>query len=93
MEYINYNQNGLTISHRRTGSSDVVSSEQINYQQKMFSHPTYRFEPQFPNTFGQTIALGSSQTPSTINLPPEVFNLSQYMLLYSVTLPPGPAHI
>ena len=59
----------------------------------MFSHPTYRFEPQFPNTFGQTIALGSSQTPSTINFPPEIFNLSQSTLLYSVTLPAGVAFI
>ena len=60
----------------------------------MFSHPTYRFEPQFPNTYGQVISLGSaSQTPSTINLPPEVFNLSQSMLLYSVTLPAGAAFI
>ena len=94
MEYINYNQNGLTISIGESGSSDVVSSEQINYQQKMFSHPTYRFEPQFPNTYGLVISLESaSQTPSTINLPPEVFNLSQSMLLYSVTLPAGAAFI
>ena len=48
--------------------SNVVTSDQINYQQKMFSHPSYKFEPQFPNTFGQTITLGTNQTPITINL-------------------------
>ena len=31
----------------------VVSADQINYKQKVFSHPTYRFQPQFSNTFGQ----------------------------------------
>lgn len=65
----------------------VVTADQINYHQKMFSHPSYRFEPQFSNTFGQPIVLGSSQVPVTINLPPEVFNLSQSYLLYSVNLP------
>jgi len=71
----------------------VVTSDQINYEQKMFSHPSYRFEPQFPNTFGQPINLGASQTPSVINLPPEVFNLAQSYLLYTVTLPAGAAYI
>lgn len=70
-----------------SSAGTVVSADQILYDQKMFSHPSYRFEPQFPNTFGQTISLGSSQTPSTINIPPEVFNLSQSYLLYEVTLP------
>jgi len=65
----------------------VVTADQINYHQKMFSHPSYKFEPQFSNTFGQPIVLGASQTPSTINIPPEVFNLSQSYLLYSVNIP------
>ena len=55
--------------------SSVVTSDQINYQ-KMFSHPTYRFSPQFSNTFGQPVVLGTSQTPVTVNNPPEVFNLA-----------------
>lgn len=59
----------------------------------MFSHPDYKFEPQFPNTFGQAISLGASQTPVTINIPPVVFNLAQSMLLYTVTLPAGAAYI
>lgn len=69
----------------------VVTADQINYDQKMFSHPSYRFEPQFSNTFGQSIVLGTSQTPVTINIPPEVFNLSQSYLLYSVNIPAGAA--
>lgn len=71
----------------------VVTADSINYEQKMYSHPSYRFEPQFPNTFGQTISLGSSQTPSTINIPPEVFNWYYSNLLYSVTLPTGAAYL
>ena len=67
----------------------VVSADQINYKQKVFSHPTYRFQPQFSNTFGQSVNLGSSQTPVTINVPPVVFNMSQSHLLYTVFLPVG----
>lgn len=70
----------------------VVSSDQINYKQKLFSHPSYRFEPQYPNTFGQNIVLGASQVPIVINMPPEVFNLSQSYLLYNVYLPQGQAN-
>lgn len=65
----------------------IVTADQINYQQKMFSHPNYRFEPQFPNTFGLPINLGAGQIPVTINIPPTVFNLAQSYLLYTVTLP------
>ncbi len=71
-----------------TGGS-VVSADQITYEQKMFSHPSYKFEPQFPNTFGQAITLGSSQIPVTINIPPEVLNLAQSYLQYTVYLPQG----
>ena len=72
---------------------NIVTSNQINYQQKLFSHPSYRYEVQYPNTFGQTIALTTSQTPVTINVPPQVFNLSQSYLNYTVTLPAGGAGI
>jgi len=67
----------------------VVTADQINYEQKMFSHPSYKFEPQFPNTFGQNIILSTSQTPITINIPPEVFNLAQSYLNYTTYLPQG----
>ena len=43
-------------------AGSVVTADQINYEQKMFSHPSYRFDPQFSNTFGQAIILGSSQS-------------------------------
>ena len=67
--------------------SDIVASEQITYQQSVYSHPSYVFEPQFPNTFGQPINLNTGQNPVTMNLPPEVFNLAQSMLCYKVFLP------
>jgi len=69
----------------------IVTADQINYEQKLFSHPSYRMEPQYPNTFGQTISLGTSQTPVVINIPPEVFNLSQSYINYTVTLPASAA--
>lgn len=66
-------------------SEEVVTASQIDYKQKMFSHPSYKYEPQFPNTFGQPITLGTSQTPVTINIPLEVFNLSDSILSYNIT--------
>lgn len=68
--------------------SAVADAKQIDYSaQKLFRHPSYRYMPQFPNTFGQAISLGSSQIASTINLPPEVFNLSQSYLCFTLNLP------
>ena len=61
--------------------ASVVTADQINYHQKMFSHPSYRFTPQFSNTFEQPIVLGASQVPVTINIPPEVSNLGQSYLV------------
>jgi hypothetical protein len=73
--------------------SSTVTADQINYQQKLFSHPSYVLDPQFPNTFGQPINLStSSQIPVTINIPPEVFNLSQSYLQYTVVIPQGQAN-
>ena len=40
----------------------VVTADQINYETKLFSHPSYKYEPQFPNTFGSPINLTTSQT-------------------------------
>ncbi len=70
----------------------TVTADSINYQQKLYSHPSYKFEPQFPNTFGSPIVLGASQIPITINIPPEVFNLGQSILQYSPYLPQGQAN-
>ena len=53
----------------------------------MYSHPSYKFEPVFPNTFGQPINLNTSQIPITLSLAPEVFNLAESYLSYDVTLP------
>ncbi len=68
--------------------STVVIADQLDYVQKHFAHPTYKYNPQFSNTSGQPINLGqSSMTPVTINIPPEVFNMGQAFLNYTVTLP------
>src|SRR4051794_26944527 len=68
-------------------SGSIVSASQVDYKQSLYSHPSYKFEPQYSNTYGQPIVLGASTVPVTINLPPEVFNLSQSYFLYSVNLP------
>jgi hypothetical protein len=66
----------------------MADAKQIDYNaQKFFRHPSYRYMPQYPNTFGQPINLGSSQIASTVNLPPEVFNLSQSYLCFTLNLP------
>lgn len=67
--------------------SSIVSSKQIDYQQKVFSHPSYVHRMIAPNTNGQTISLNSSQTPVTFTIPPEVFNLSQSYLSFQISLP------
>ena len=67
---------------------DYVTADQINYEpQKVFSHPSYRYEPQYANTNGQPIVLNANQTPVVITLPSLVFNLFQSYLLYSVNIP------
>ncbi len=72
----------------------VVVAPNLDWStQKVFSHSTYRLVPQFPNTYGATIALGNGQTPSTINLPLDVFNLSESYLSYNIVIPAGAAGI
>jgi len=71
--------------------ASVVSADQLNYQQKMYSHPEYKFELQNPNTFGQTINVGASQTPVVINIPPVVFNWAATNLLYAMVIPASAA--
>ena len=65
----------------------VESSESIDYKQRMYSHSEYKLTPVYPNNFGVAIALNNGQSQSTINVPPDVFNLSKSFLKYTVTLP------
>jgi hypothetical protein len=65
----------------------IVTADAMNFQQKMYSHPTYVYNPQYPNTFGQAIYITAGQTPSTINIPPEVIYLSKSYLVYQVVIP------
>ena len=67
--------------------SGISVSDQLQYRQSLFSHPQYRLEAQFSNTYGAPIILGTSQVSATINLPPVPFNLAQSYLLYSVNIP------
>lgn len=72
-----------------TGGDPVVKAPQIEYKQYVYNHPSYRMDPQYPNTFGQPIVVNSSQSPVTINLPSECYNLSQSYLEYQVNIPAG----
>ena len=67
-------------------SEGIVTAKQINYHQDMYSHPSYQFQPQYPNTFGQPISLGAAQIPIQITIPPEVYNLAQSFLNYDMNL-------
>lgn len=79
-------QSAIATPHLLDGKP-VVSADSLNYRQKEFSHSSYRFNPQYSNTFGANVNLSASQTPVTINIPPEVFNLSESFLMFTVTLP------
>ena len=73
-----------------SGNMPIITSKQIDYSQKALSHAQYKYEPQYPNTYGQTIALNSSQQPVIVQLPPEVFNLYESVVMFTITLPnPG----
>jgi hypothetical protein len=72
----------------KASGESIVSASTLDYDsQKMFRHPSYNYTQQFPNQYGQAIALTSSQISSQINLPPEVFNLSRSYLQFTVNLP------
>ena len=73
--------------------STVVSSDEINFHQKLYSHPSYNYNAQNPNNFGQPITLGVSQTPITINIPPDCYNIGLAKLNYTTVLPAGANYI
>ena len=65
------------------GQGYVVSDE-LDLAQKPYSHSSYKYNPQFPNNFGQPISLNTSIIPVVINIPPEVFNMGNAYLNYTV---------
>ena len=71
--------------------ADVVTSDSLNYKQRLFSHPDYKFEPQNSNTYGQPISLGANITPVVINIPNVVHNWAHTNLLFQVEIPPSAA--
>ena len=68
--------------------ADVVTSDSLNYKQRLFSHPDYKFEPQNSNNFGQPISLGANITPVIPNV---VHNWAHTNLLFQVEIPPSAA--
>ncbi len=73
--------------------SNIVTADELNFQQKSFSHSSTRYNAQFPNTFGQAINLNQSTTPVTINIGPNVMNLGEAILNYQLNLPAAAAYI
>lgn len=69
----------------------MVTSDSLNYKQRLFSHPDYKFEPQNSNTYGQTISLGANITPVVINIPNVVHNWAYTNLLFQVVIPASAA--
>ena len=65
----------------------MVVSDSINYKQRLFSHPDYKYEPQNSNSYGQPISLGANITPVVINIPNVVHNWAHTNLLFQVSIP------
>lgn len=65
----------------------IISAPQTVYVQSLYSHSSLDFQTQYPNTFGQTISLGTSLTPIVVQIPPICHNLAQTLVEYDVTLP------
>ena len=52
-----------------SAGSETVIAEQLDYHQKHFAHPTYKYNAQFSNTFGLSISVYQThQSPSTYHL-------------------------
>ncbi len=71
----------------KDSSSMVVTSPQLDYTQKTFHHGQYSWLQVYANTYQAPIALNTSQTPVVLNLPNDVYNLSQSYLNFQVMLP------
>ncbi len=63
-----------------------VLSPAIDYNQPGLQAPIYKFEPQFPNTFGAPIAISATLNTITFNLPVDVMNLSRSYLMGNLNL-------
>ncbi|HVT62352.1 MAG TPA: hypothetical protein VHD33_02545, partial [Legionellaceae bacterium] len=51
-----------------------------------YRHSRLQYVPTFPNQYGAPIPLSSGQSPTVFNLPTDVFNLSESILMYTVNL-------
>ena len=67
-----------------------IISQELDYQKRNFSHPTYTYTKLTQQTGGQTITpQAASNVESIFELPPKVFNLSKSILSFTFT-PPAP---
>ncbi|HVT62683.1 MAG TPA: hypothetical protein VHD33_04260 [Legionellaceae bacterium] len=64
----------------------AIAADNLNYTQDAYRHSRLQYVPTFPNQYGAPIILTSGQTPTVFNLPTDVFNLSESILMYTVNL-------
>ncbi|HVT63453.1 MAG TPA: hypothetical protein VHD33_08215, partial [Legionellaceae bacterium] len=74
------------MSESNQSGAPAVSAKNLDYTQEAYRHSRLQYVPTFPNQYGSPIYLTSGQTPSVFNLPTDVFNLSESILMYSVNL-------
>ena len=68
---------------------ESTNSESINYQKRVFNHPSYRSSRQLPNNGSMApILLANSQTSVSFDLPAQCFNLSRSKLVFSLVCTP-----
>ena len=68
---------------------DSTKSESINYQKRVFNHPSYRSSRQLPTNGSMApILLANSQTSVSFDLPAQCYNLSRSKLVFSLLCTP-----
>jgi hypothetical protein len=68
---------------------DSLNSESINYQKRVFNHPTYRSSRQLPTNGSMApILLANSQTSVSFDLPSQCLNLSRSKLNFNLLCTP-----
>ena len=68
---------------------DSMNSESINYQKRVFNHPSYRSSRQLTTNGSMApILLANSQTSVSFDLPAQCFNLSRSKLVFSLLCTP-----
>lgn len=76
-----------SIPNTSESSPPVIPSYSIDYSQKALKHGTLQYQQVFSNQYGSPININTGNTITVFNLPTEVFNLSESILMYTVQLP------